>query len=102
MLPARNAPVLAGRALRFDRALRARGRPILVQGHAVLNRGKAPDGTLSGRTLIFIVSGDVVKVPLIEQSMRFVVRGLRFWDHSRDSSLIALQDLLAVEVTAVG
>jgi len=43
------------------------------------------------RTLVFIVGGEVAEIALIEQSLRFVVGGLRLRDQSRDSSLIALQ-----------
>lgn len=69
MLPSRDTPVFAGRALGFERTARASRGPIFVYGHAILDRSEAPDSTLSGRTAKFVVSYDVDKVLFVKEPL---------------------------------
>src|ERR1700686_5407133 len=101
MFPARDAPVVARRALRFERTPGASRGPVLVQGHAVLDGGKALDGSLAGRAAILIVFGDVNKVALVEATLGLAVGGQRFGHQRSHASLVTPQNLRPVEVTVI-
>src|SRR4249919_810905 len=73
VFPARDAPIVARRALRFERTPGASGGPVLAQGHATLDGGKALDGPLAGRAAVLIVGGDVNKVLLIEATVGLAI-----------------------------
>jgi hypothetical protein len=62
----------------------------------------APDRSLTGRTSVLILGRDVAKVRLIEQSHRFVIRGLRLRHQRFDARLLALQYFFSLKVTTVG
>ena len=68
MLPALDATLLAGRALRFDRAGRTGAGPVVPQGQAMLNIVEPPGQPLAGRTTVFVLFGDVDEVLLAEPS----------------------------------
>src|SRR5271167_1228923 len=69
VFPTRDAPIVARGALRFKRTPGARRGPVLAQGHAVLDGGKALDGPLPRRAAVLIVRGDVNKVLLVEATV---------------------------------
>src|SRR6476620_9824843 len=69
MLPSRDAPLAADRPLLLSLATRAGRGPVLVQGHAVLDRRDAVDGTLSRRTLVLVILGNVDEVCLVEATL---------------------------------
>src|SRR5450432_644758 len=102
MFPARDAPVAARRALRFERALGASRGPVLVQGHPVLDGSKALDGPLAGRAAVLIVGGDVNKVAFVEATVGLAVGGQRLGHQRYHAGLVALQNLLAAKVAAIG
>src|ERR1700694_1123770 len=102
MFPACDAPVVARRALRFERTSGASRGPVLVQGHAVLDRGEALDGPLAGRAAVIIVCGDVNKVAFVEATVGLAVGGQRLGAQRYHAGLVALQNLLAAKVAALG
>src|SRR6202171_5235048 len=75
MFPARDAPIVARRALRFERTPWTSRGPVLVQSHAVLDGGKALDGPLPCGAEVLIVNGDVNKVLLVEAAVGQAVGG---------------------------
>src|ERR1700674_4705847 len=84
VFPARNAPIVARRAARFERTPGAGRGPVLAQGHTALDRGKALDSPLARGTAILIVRGDINKVLLVEAAVGQAVGGQRL-GHARAS-----------------
>jgi hypothetical protein len=69
MFPSLDAPLLAGRALRFEQAILAGRGPVNMQGRAVLDRCKPRGQPLPRRAAIGIVFGYVDKVRLADASL---------------------------------
>ena len=76
VLPAADPPLVAGCALFLDRTMWADVRPVCVDPHAVLDARLVSTQPLSGRTLVFIVSGDVDEVSFAEAALK--LRGICF------------------------
>src|SRR6266403_2244338 len=70
VLPSRNAPLVARRAFRFQRAIRAGVRPIAPHHLAVLLGRHVIGQLLAGRTAIDILGGVVDEVLLAETTIR--------------------------------
>ena len=68
----------------------------------MLDRREAPNGSLAGRTLILILRRDVEKIGFVEEPSCLIGGSLWFWGQRRDTRLHAIEDLLALEVAAVG
>src|ERR1019366_10685440 len=90
VFPAGDAPIVARRAARFERTPGTSRGPVLAQGHAALDGGKALDRALSGRTAIFIIAGDVDEVLLVEAAVGQAVGGQRLRHDWGDPGLVAL------------
>ena len=73
-----------------------------MQGHAVLDRREAVDGTLARRALVLVILGDVDEVRLVEATLCLGIGGHRLGHHRRDVGLGARLDLGSAEVAAVG
>src|ERR1700692_1114078 len=78
------------------------GGPVATQDHAFVLGCKGIGELLACRTNVNVLIGHIAEVLLAEASFRLCVRGHRLWQRNRDASLLACQDLFAVEVTAVG
>src|SRR5260370_17243640 len=76
VFPACDAPIVARRALRFERTPGASRGPVLVQGHAVLDGGEALDGSLARGAAVLIIFGYVNKVAFVDATL-----GLAFRSH---------------------
>src|SRR5882762_5293050 len=68
----------------------------------MLDSRKAPDRALTGRASVFVAVRDVNEIALIKQSSRFVIGGKWFGNQCGNAVLLTIEDLLAIEVTAVG
>ena len=73
VFPARDAPIVARGALRFERTPGAGRGPIFVQRLAVLDAAKALDSSLARGAAILIILGDVDKVALVEATLGLAV-----------------------------
>src|SRR5450755_2013416 len=102
MLPARDAPVVPGRTLRFDRTPGARRSPVPVHGQTVLDTCVAPDRSLTGRALVFVIGGDIAEVAFVELPLGFVIGGLGFGHQRGDAGSLALENLFTLEVASIG
>src|SRR6202140_4952498 len=78
------------------------GGPVATQDHAFVLCCKGIGELLACRTNVNVLISYIAEVLLAEASFRLCVRGHRLWQRNRDASLLACQDLFAVEVTAVG
>src|SRR5580692_7934648 len=78
------------------------GGPVATQDHAFVLGCKGIGELLACRTNVNVLISHIAEVLLAEASFRLCVRGHRLWQRNRDASLLACQDLFAVEVTAVG
>src|SRR6476469_8864137 len=78
------------------------GGPVATQDHAFVLGCKGIGELLACRTKVNVLISHIAEVLLAEASFRLCVRGHRLWQRNRDASLLACQDLFAVEVTAVG
>ena len=67
----------------------------------MLDRREAPDRSLTGRTLVLVVRGDITEVAFVELPLGLVVRRLRFGHQRVDARALALEDLFTLEVAAI-
>ena len=102
MLPSRDAPLGAGRALSLQRAGLASARPIAAQRLAVLFAGVAIGQPLAGRTEIDVFVRDIDKVLLAEAAVRVEARGHRLRQRDSVTGLLAGHDFLALVIAAIG
>ena len=70
MLPTRNAPLFASRAFGFEFTVFARGAPVTIDRHLMLDRTVSPNQPLPCRTPIFIGFGMVNEIRFIESACR--------------------------------
>ena len=70
MLPAFDPPFLSSRAVRFDRARRARVGPVASQRHLILDAVEPPGQPFPGWAAIHIFLGQVDKVLLAKPAFR--------------------------------
>lgn len=76
MLPTRGAPIVAGGALRFDWTSGTCRGPILVQSHAVLDRGETPDGLVPDWTAVLVAFEEMDEIAFIESAGCRLLRAL--------------------------
>src|SRR3974390_2569916 len=101
VLPARNPPLLAGRAARLERTMLARLSPHTPELLPIPPVRGVVLQLLASRTAIDIFGAKIDKVLLAEATFRLCVRGHRLWQRDRNTCLLALEDLVAVEVAAI-
>src|SRR5262245_23638251 len=101
VLPARDATLRTGRALRLKWALRARAGPVVPQVLSILLRRIPIDQQLTGRTAVDISVGQIGEVLLAEATLRLRTRAQWLRQRHRDVGLLARQDRIAIEVPAV-
>src|SRR5580700_11896677 len=102
MLPARDPPLLAGCATRFERTVTAGVGPIALQLLPVLLVGVVVLQLFAGRTAIHILIAEIDKVLLAEATPCLNARGHRFGKRHGDAGLMTCQDFLAAIVTPIG
>src|SRR5262245_33106929 len=102
VLPPRDPPLRPCRALRFERALGTRGRPVAPQNLAVLLVRIAIGQPLASWTAIGILLGQIDEVLLAEAPLRLGPRRQRLRQRHRDARRVAFKDLRAAEVSAIG
>src|SRR6202040_1153652 len=100
VFPSRDAPLRSLRTLRFERAARACRRPIAVQRLAVLLVCITIGQLLARRAAIDILRQQIDEVLFAEAAIRLRARCHRLRQRHRNVSLLACQDLGAVEVAA--
>src|SRR5262245_4721960 len=98
VLPARDASLRSCRAVRLERTFRTRCCPVAPQLFSILLVGVPILETLAGWAAIDVLLRQVDKVLLAEPPCRLGSRGHRFRQRHRDASLVAFQNLGAVEV----
>src|SRR5262245_65062269 len=84
VLPARNATLRPGGAVRLERTLRTRGCPVAPQLFTILLVGVPVLQALTGRTAIGVLVGQVETVLLVEPNRRLRARCHRLWQRHRD------------------
>src|SRR5215470_19217501 len=102
MLPARDAPFLAGGTAALEGTALAGVGPVAAQNEPVFLCREAVGETLTGRTDVEILVSHVAEVLLAETPLGLGVRGHRLGQCHRDPGLVTRKDLLAVEVAAIG
>ena len=102
VLPARNSTLLACRALALDRAGAARIGPVAPHTLPVLLGSEIVSQCLAGRAAVDILRRQIDEILLAETALRFRSRRHRFRQRHRNAGRIAFEDLLAVEVAAIG
>jgi len=102
MLPSGDPSFLAGRATVFDGAALTGVGPVAAHHLAVLLVRVVVREAFTGRTNINVFLSYVAEVLFAEAAFRLRVRGHRLRQRHRDVGLFARQDLLAVEVAAIG
>ena len=86
----------------LDCAATTGGSPVAMQDHAFVLGCKGIGELLACGTNVNVLISHITEVLLAEASFRLCVRGHRLGQCNRDASLLACQDLFAVEVTTVG
>src|SRR5664279_6618839 len=102
VLPPLNSTLRSLRALSLQRAGAARVGPIAVQDQSFFLVREVVGELLTGRTNVDVLFTHIAKILLAKAAFRLRLRCLGFWQCDRDASLIACEDLLAFEVTAIG
>ena len=102
MFPAGNPALLAGGATILDDASPAGRGPIAPQGEALFLIGEVVNQPLVGGTDVDIVARHIPKVLFGKTPFGLAARGLRLRQRDGDIGLVAGQDLLALEVAAIG
>ena len=102
MLPAADAAFLARGALRLQGTVRARGGPVTADHPSSFLPREVVAQALVGRADIDVVCGEVAKVLITEPALRLGPGGQRLWQGDGDPGPITSQDLMTVEVAAIG
>jgi hypothetical protein len=102
VLPSGSPPLPSSGALRFERAARARRRPVAPQLFSILLVRVSVLEAPTGRATIDVLIGQIDEVLLPEAALRLGAPGSSAWQRHRDAGLVTLQDLRAVEVAAIG
>src|ERR1700736_6637933 len=102
VLPSADAPLWPARTGCFERAARARRRPIAAQHFAVFLIGITIGQLLPRWTTIDILRRHIDKVLLAVSAFRLRTRGHRLRERHRYVGLLAGQNLGAVVVAAIG
>src|SRR4029077_6317295 len=102
VLPTANAPVVSRRTLGLHRAAWAGRCPVAMLEQPVLNAAVTPDRPLTGRASVLIAARDVAEVACVEQSLGQVVGRMGLRHQGVDPGLLALEDLRARVVAAIG
>ena len=102
MFPSRDATLRSFRALSLERACPARVGPITVECLTFFLSCIIILQFLTGRAAIDILRRQIDEVLLAEAAFRLRARRHRLGERHRDAGLLAGQDLLTVEVAAIG
>lgn len=102
MFPARDTPVVARGAARFQRTARTGRAPVAVLREAAFKARHAIDRVLPGRALVSVALGEVDEIALVEQARCVIVGGQRLGHQGSDPLLLAFPDVLAIEIAPVG
>src|SRR5215831_12739673 len=101
VLPTRDAPLGASRALSLERAVLASGRPVAAQHSAMLLNGEAIRQPFTGRAAVDVLGRNIDEVLLAKTTCGFCARGQRFRQCHRDASFLTGQNFLAIVVAAI-
>src|SRR6266536_1043843 len=102
VLPPRDAALRSLRALSLQRTGVARVGPVAAQDKSIFLVREVVGELLPGRTDVNVLLSHVAEVLLAEAPFRLRARCLRFWQRNRDAGLFACENLLAIEVAAIG
>ena len=81
--------------------MRTRRRPVAMQGQALLDASEPSDGVLASGTSVPVTSPVVDEIAFVEAAIGPSIGGQWLGNERRDSRLLALANLLAVEVATV-
>src|SRR3979490_1879096 len=101
VFPSRDSPLGSCRTPGFERAARACRRPVAAQRLAVLLVRTTIGQLLARRAAIDILSRQINEILLAETAIRLRARCHRLRQRRRNVSLLACQNLGAVEVAAI-
>ena len=102
VLPSAHPPHRTCRALGLQAAGSARPGPVFVHQQSCFFRGEAPGQPLAGGTAVDVLLGQIDEVLLAEATLGLGVGCQGLWNVGLHPERLAGQDLLAVEVAAVG
>src|SRR5262245_65482737 len=101
VLPTRDAPLGASRALNLECAVPASGGPVAAQHSAMLLNGEAIRQPFTCRTAVDVLGRNIDQVLLAKTTCSFCARGQRFRQFHRDASFLTGKNSLAILVPAL-
>src|SRR5271169_1454858 len=101
MFPTGDPSLLPGSAAVLDGAALASIGPVTAQNQPVFLIRVVVGKPFTGRTNVNILCSNITEVLLAEAAIRLRARGHRLWQRHRNVSLLASQNLGAVEVAAI-